>query len=154
MLDKVSLATHHTTGKDRTCISMQGSIPIQQVAVIILHFRGVYQVYFSHTSCAVYIPQAKAWGFDRRALRSKIYMILLSLTHFSVIFKENSASFSFRFLNVVSRKSGFQSPPTKLLCSCLFPSNTCWDNTDIFTTSHRFRCVKDACYIMLRFIVK
>ncbi len=49
---------------------MQGSIPIQQVAIIILHFRGVCQVYFSHTSCAVYIPQAKAWGFDRRALRS------------------------------------------------------------------------------------
>ena len=49
---------------------MQGSIPIQQVAIIILHFRGVCQVYFSHTSCAVYIPQAKAWGFDGRALRS------------------------------------------------------------------------------------
>ena len=47
---------------------MQGSIPIQQVAIIILHFRGVCQVYFSHTSCAVYIPQAKAWGFDGRAL--------------------------------------------------------------------------------------
>ena len=123
MLDKVSLATHHTTGKDRTCISMQGSIPIQQVAIIILHFRGVYQVYFSHTSCAVYIPQAKAWGFDRRALRSKIYMILLSLTHFSVIFKENSASFSFRFLNVVSRKSGFQSPPTRVFRS-YFPHRT------------------------------
>ncbi len=50
---------------------MQGSIPIQQVAIIILHFRGVCQVYFSHTSCAVYIPQAKAWGFDGRALTSK-----------------------------------------------------------------------------------
>ena len=50
---------------------MQGSIPIQQVAIIILHFRGVCQVYFSHTSCAVYIPQAKAWGFDRRALNRK-----------------------------------------------------------------------------------
>ena len=48
---------------------MQGSIPIQQVAIIILHFRGVCQVYFSHTSCAVYIPQAKAWGFDGRALK-------------------------------------------------------------------------------------
>ena len=51
---------------------MQGSIPIQQVAMIILHFRGVCQVYFSHTSCAVYIPQAKAWGFDRRALKIKL----------------------------------------------------------------------------------
>ena len=26
---------------------MQGSIPIQQVVIIILHFRGVCQVYFS-----------------------------------------------------------------------------------------------------------
>ena len=51
---------------------MQGSIPIQQVAIIILHFRGVCQVYFSHTSCAVYIPQAKAWGFDGRALNYTI----------------------------------------------------------------------------------
>ena len=51
---------------------MQGSIPIQQVAMIILHFRGVCQVYFSHTSCAVYIPQAKAWGFDGRALKIKL----------------------------------------------------------------------------------
>ena len=54
---------------------MQGSIPIQQVAIIIRkdeNFRGVCQVYFSHTSCAVYIPQAKAWGFDRRALKRTI----------------------------------------------------------------------------------
>ena len=54
---------------------MQGSIPIQQVAIIILHFRGVCQVYFSHTSCAVYIPQTKAWGFDRRALKCLIYIM-------------------------------------------------------------------------------
>ncbi len=82
-------------------------------------------------------------------------IVLLSLTYFSIVFKENFASFSFRFLNVVSRKSGFQSPPTRVLRSCLSPpANTCWDNTDIFATSHRFRCIKDACYIMLRFIVK
>ena len=49
---------------------MQGSIPIQQVVIIILHFRGVCQVYFSYTSCAVYIPQAKAWGFDGKSVKS------------------------------------------------------------------------------------
>ena len=50
-------------------------------------------------------------------------IVLLSLTHFSIVFKENSASFSFRFLNVVSRKSGFQSPPTRVFRS-YFPHRT------------------------------
>ena len=60
---------------------MQGSIPIQQVAIIILHFRGVCQVYFSHTSCAVYIPQAKAWGFDGRALSVIMCSLLVLLLY-------------------------------------------------------------------------
>ena len=68
---------------------MQGSIPIQQVAIIILHFRGVCQVYFSHTSCAVYIPQAKAWGFDGRALK---WLILLYLFTYSLQAFVQSAS--------------------------------------------------------------
>ena len=38
---------------------MQGSIPIQQVAVIILHFRAFVKFIFHTHHCAVYIPQAK-----------------------------------------------------------------------------------------------
>ena len=55
---------------------MQGSISIQQVVIIGLHFRGICQVYFSHTSCAVYIPQTKAWGFDGKSVKSYLRQIL------------------------------------------------------------------------------
>ena len=75
----------------------------QRDTIIILHFLWEYQVYFLIGCFAVYIPQAKAWGFDGRVLNfhtftprhsSVAQVISTTLPSGSDTLKERSGGFS------------------------------------------------------------